>query len=121
MTKSGLKFLHILHTNYGLSILLRKGPWTQVLLNMDTDALLDQINKHFFYFFSIFNSVKSRLYRRVTNSTLPDIMSRSEVCQISKIRTVRKLDVFLSGHQTFNTFKNRKKHFFKIFFVVIYF
>ena len=40
---------------------------------------------------------------------LPDIMSGLEVCQIFKIRTVRKLDVFLPGCRTFNSFKNRKK------------
>ena len=40
---------------------------------------------------------------------LPDITSGPEVRQIVKIRTVWKLDVFLPGRRTFNTFKNRKK------------
>ena len=41
---------------------------------------------------------------------LPDITSGPEVCQIFKIRTVRKPDVFLTGRRTFNTFKNRRKN-----------
>jgi hypothetical protein len=41
---------------------------------------------------------------------LPDITSGPEVGQIFKIRTVQKPDVFLPGHRTFNTYKNRKKN-----------
>jgi hypothetical protein len=40
---------------------------------------------------------------------LPDITSGPEVRQIFKIRTVRKPDVFLPGHRTFNSFRNRRK------------
>ena len=40
---------------------------------------------------------------------LPNITSGPEVQQFFKIQTVWKPDIFLSGHQTFNTFKNRKK------------
>ena len=40
---------------------------------------------------------------------LPDIRSGREVRQFFKIQTVQKLDVFLPGRRTFNTFKNRKK------------
>ena len=40
---------------------------------------------------------------------LPDITSGPEVRQILKIRTVRKLDVFLPGHRTYKTLKKEKK------------
>ena len=46
---------------------------------------------------------------------LPDITSGPEVWQISKIRTVRKPDVFLPGRRTFKTFKleeEKKNEFF---------
>ena len=59
---------------------------------------------------------------------LPDITSGPEVRQIVKIRTVWKLDVFLSGRRTFingrNFFKNWKKNqnvSFKTFFLFICF
>ena len=40
---------------------------------------------------------------------LPNITSSPEVQQFFKIQTVWSPDVFLPGHQTFNTFKNRKE------------
>ena len=55
---------------------------------------------------------KSKL---ITKSTIfiwapADITSGPEVRKFFKIRTVWKLDVFLSGCRTFNTLKNRKKY-----------
>ena len=40
---------------------------------------------------------------------LPDIKSGPEVRQFFKIQTVQKLDVFLPGRRTFNTFENDKE------------
>ena len=51
----------------------------------------------------------------VTGRALPDITSGPEVRQNYKIRTVRKPDVFLPGHRTFNTSKKVIQDVFCIF------
>ena len=60
------------------------------------------------------------LNTRPSPRALPDITSGPEVWQIFKIRTVQKPDIFLPGHRTINTCKDRNKFIFQYIFFSLF-